>query len=122
VLDLRGRIVPVYDLAASLSIASEITDESKIVIVDSGAQVIGVIVDSVEEVLTIEHDQIDEAPTADQTLIDGIAKIDGRLIVILIRPSRHCWLAPEPPERSNPGGASSSTKMPIAGRAGLWSA
>ena len=53
VISLRGRIVPVYDLAARLGLASELTEQTKIVIVEAGAETAGVIVDSVEEVLTV---------------------------------------------------------------------
>jgi len=83
VISLRGRIVPVYDLAARLGVPSELTEHSKIVIVEAGAETAGVIVDGVEEVLTVADDQIQDAPGADTTLIDSIAKIDTRLVVLL---------------------------------------
>jgi len=83
VISLRGRIVPVYDLAARLGLASELTDETKIVIVEAGSETAGVIVDGVEEVLTVEDQQLQDAPGADTTLIDAIAKIDSRLVVLL---------------------------------------
>ena len=70
VISLRGRIVPVYDLAARLS-------------VESGDETAGVIVDDVDEVLTIEDVQIEEIPSADATLIDSIAKVGDRLVVLL---------------------------------------
>ena len=83
VISLRGRIVPVYDLAARLGIPSELTEHTKIVIVEAGSETAGVIVDGVEEVLTVEDQQMQDAPGADTTLIDSIAKIDNRLIVLL---------------------------------------
>jgi purine-binding chemotaxis protein CheW len=83
VISLRGRIVPVYDVAARLGIASELTEQSKIVIVEAGAETAGVIVDTVEEVLTVSNDQIEEAPGADSTMIESIVRIDERLIVVL---------------------------------------
>ena len=83
VISLRGRIVPVYDLAARLGLASELTEQTKIVIVEGGSETAGVIVDGVEEVLTVEDEQIQEAPGADTTLIESIAKIDDRLVVLL---------------------------------------
>ncbi|MBV9606593.1 MAG: purine-binding chemotaxis protein CheW [Solirubrobacterales bacterium] len=86
VISLRGRIVPVYDLAARLGVPSELTEQTKIVIVEAGSETAGVIVDGVEEVLTVEDDQMQEAPGADTTLIDSIAKIGNRL-VILLKPS-----------------------------------
>jgi len=83
VISLRGRIVPVYDLAARLGVPSEPTEQTKIVIVEAGSETAGVIVDGVEEVLTVEDDQMQEAPGADSTLIDSIAKIGTRLVVLL---------------------------------------
>lgn len=83
VISLRGRIVPVYDLAARLGVPSELTEHTKIVIVEAGNETAGVIVDGVEEVLTVEDEQMQEAPGADTTLIDSIAKIGTRLVVLL---------------------------------------
>ena len=83
VISLRGRIVPVYDLAARLGVTSELSEQTKIVIVETESETAGVIVDDVEEVLTVEDNQIEEIPGADSTLIDSIAKIGDRLVVIL---------------------------------------
>ena len=83
VISLRGRIVPVYDLAARLGVSSELTEQTKIVIVEAGSETAGVIVDGVEEVLTVEDEQIEDAPGADATLIDSIAKVGDRLVVLL---------------------------------------
>ena len=83
VISLRGRIVPVYDLASRLGIRSELTEQTKIVIVEAGSETAGVIVDGVEEVLTVEDEQMQDAPGADTTLIDSIAKIGDRLVVLL---------------------------------------
>jgi purine-binding chemotaxis protein CheW len=73
----------VYDVAARLGITSELTEHSKIVIVEAGAETAGVIVDTVEEVLTVTADQIEEAPGADSTMIEAIVRIDERLIVLI---------------------------------------
>ncbi|MGA2013867.1 MAG: chemotaxis protein CheW [Solirubrobacteraceae bacterium] len=83
VISLRGRIVPVYDVAARLGIASEVSEHTKIVIVEAGAETAGVIVDSVEEVLTVSDDQIEDAPGADMSMIEAIVRIDDRLVVLL---------------------------------------
>ncbi len=83
VISLRGRIVPVYDLAARLGVPSELTEQTKIVIVEAGSETAGVIVDGVEEVLTVEDEHMQEAPGADTTLIESIAKIGNRLVVLL---------------------------------------
>jgi purine-binding chemotaxis protein CheW len=83
VISLRGRIVPVYDVATRLGLTSELSEQSKIVIVEAGAETAGLIVDGVEEVLTVSDDQIEEAPGADSTMIEAIVRVDDRLIVLL---------------------------------------
>jgi purine-binding chemotaxis protein CheW len=83
VISLRGRIVPVYDLAARLGLSSELTDQTKIVIVEAGDETAGVIVDEVDEVLTVEDSDFEEVPGADSELIDAIAKLGDRLVVLL---------------------------------------
>jgi purine-binding chemotaxis protein CheW len=83
VLSLRGRILPVYDLAARLGIASEVSEHSKIVIVETGSETTGVIVDDVDEVLTVEAEQFEEVASANPTLIDAIVKVGDRLVVLL---------------------------------------
>jgi purine-binding chemotaxis protein CheW len=83
VISLRGRIVPVYDVAARLGLTSALSEHSKIVIVEAGGEIAGVIVDTVEEVLTVSGDQIEEAPGADPAMIESIIRVDDRLIVLL---------------------------------------
>lgn len=84
VISLRGKIVPVYDLAARLGVASSEPKESaKIVIVETAADMAGVIVDDVEEVLTVDTEQLEDVPAADTTSIEAIAKIDDRLVILL---------------------------------------
>ena len=83
VISLRGKIVPVYDLAGRLGVDSVVGDESKIVIVETAEQTVGIVVDGVDEVMTIEEDQLEQVPGADTALMDSIAKIDDRLVLLL---------------------------------------
>ena len=83
VISLRGRIVPVYDLAARLRLRSEVTEQTKIVIVEAASETAGVIVDGVEEVLTVEQEQTEDVPGTDSALIECIVKGDDRLVVLL---------------------------------------
>jgi purine-binding chemotaxis protein CheW len=83
VISLRGKIVPVCDLAARLGLSVGDEEHAKIVIVEADGRTAGVVVGEVEEVLTIEEAQIDAAPTAGTDCIDGIAKLDDRLVVLL---------------------------------------
>ena len=90
VISLRGQIVPVYDLASRLGASSEIGEHSKIVIVETEEQTVGVIVDAVDEVLTVEDDQLEAIPRADTTIMDSIAKLGERLVVLLNPSTTFC--------------------------------
>ncbi len=83
VISLRGKIVPVGDLAGRLGVSTTPTDDSKIVIIETPTQTLGMIVDAVDEVLSIEDDQLDTSTVTDRDIVRGIAKIDQRLVVIL---------------------------------------
>ena len=84
VISLRGKIIPVYDLAARLAQGHRASDEDrKIVIVQTAADMAGVIVDDVQEVLTVDLEQLEPLPSADNAWIESIAKVDDRLIVLL---------------------------------------
>ena len=88
VISLRGRIVPVYDLAARLGIAATIDEHTKIVIVETESETAGIVVDHVEEVLTVERDQIETVPGAANSS-DAIIKI-GEQLVVLLDPAGIC--------------------------------
>jgi purine-binding chemotaxis protein CheW len=83
VISLRGKIIPVCDLAARLGLAGERAESAKIVIVETADGTAGVIVDDVEEVLMLDDDQLDVVPGAGADFIEAIAKIDDRLVVLL---------------------------------------
>jgi purine-binding chemotaxis protein CheW len=79
VIGLRGKIIPIFDLASRMGLQDP--GSGKIVIVESGTGQVGVVVDEVEEVLTISSEQLEDGPASDA--IDAIAKIGDRLVVLL---------------------------------------
>jgi purine-binding chemotaxis protein CheW len=83
VIALRGKIIPVFDLAARLGLPDTGTEPGKIVIVETGTGEVGVMVDDVEEVLTTTSDQLEPVPIADAESIEAIAKIGDRLVILL---------------------------------------
>ncbi len=82
VIGLRGKIVPIYDLAARLGLTVD-SDCGKIVIVETGSEQVGVMVSDVEEVLTVSTDQLEDVPSANMDSIDAVAKIGDRLVILL---------------------------------------
>jgi purine-binding chemotaxis protein CheW len=83
VIGLRGRIIPIFDLAARLELAGAGGKHGKIVILETGGGQVGVTVDEVEEVLTVGSDRLEPVPTADTATIEAIARIDDRLVILL---------------------------------------
>jgi purine-binding chemotaxis protein CheW len=83
VIGLRGKIIPIFDLAARLELAATEREPGKIVILETGGGQVGVMVDEVEEVLTLDPEQLEPVPTANVDTIDAIAKIDDRLVILL---------------------------------------
>jgi purine-binding chemotaxis protein CheW len=83
VINLRGKIVPVCDLAQRLGLPTDRLDTAKIVIVETEVGTAGVIVDDVAEVLTVSVDQLEAVPSADSDYVEAIAKVDDRLAILL---------------------------------------
>jgi purine-binding chemotaxis protein CheW len=83
IIGLRGKIIPIFDLAARMELDRAGSEPGKIVIVETPAGQVGVMVDEVEEVLTVGPEQLDAVPTANRDSIEAIAKIEDRLVILL---------------------------------------
>ena len=92
VINLRGAVVPVVDLAARFGgKASEISKRSCIVIIEISdgelRQDIGIVVDAVSEVLEIPRSEIEPPPSFGAKIradfIDGMGKVAGKFVIIL---------------------------------------
>jgi purine-binding chemotaxis protein CheW len=86
VIGLRGKIIPIFDLAARMALEITGSEPGKIVIGESGTGQVGVMVDEVEEVLTVTSEQLEDVPTAASEAIEAIAKIEDRLVILLNPP------------------------------------
>lgn len=85
VMNLRGRIVPVFDLGLWLDAGCVHPDErSRIVVVERGDELIGVLVSAVEDVVTLGRDRIEPPLTgSDPGAIVGIARVGPSPTVLL---------------------------------------
>ena len=83
VISLRGKIIPVCDLAARLGLFRDAEGRANIVVVETDNGTAGVIVDEVQEVLTVDDTQLDAVPVAGAEFIEAVVKVDDRLIVLL---------------------------------------
>ena len=92
VINLRGRVVPVVDLAARFGLQeSEITRRSCIVMVELMVEdesvVLGIIADAVSQVLDLAESDIEPAPSfgtsVDTRFILGMAEAGKKFVIIL---------------------------------------
>ena len=88
VIDLRGVVVPVINLAEKLGISSQgVTKDTRIIIVGFNGGKIGILVDSVSEVLRVSNSSLERPPSIIQSVnaeyICGIIRNNNQLIVVL---------------------------------------
>lgn len=91
IVNLREEIMPIIDLKIFLNLgSSEETEETKIIVMKQNEQILGILVDEVQEVLRISKKMIKTSDALEHKLknefISGIAKVKGRLIILLDLP------------------------------------
>ena len=88
IINLRGNVISVLNTREKFALPeSEVTDDTRIVILEVGKQVIGILVDSVAEVISLQSSDVDIAPNVgnDETakFIEGVSNKDGELLILL---------------------------------------
>lgn len=88
VINLRGRIIPVVDLAARFGLeCAERGTQSRIVVAAAADTRVGLVVDGVSEVLMVDESAIEPTPPVatgvDAAYVRGIARLDERLVILL---------------------------------------
>lgn len=87
-VNLRGKTIPVVDLRTRFHVGNVTDDDNtRIIVVESDAGVVGVVVDAVREVITLDPQEVDSAPALvsdlDTDFVRGVAKTSGGLITLL---------------------------------------
>src|SRR5689334_21636360 len=63
VINLRGAVLPIMDLAARLGLGpTQPSERSVIIVLQSGARMVGLLVDAVSDIISVDHDQIQPPP------------------------------------------------------------
>jgi purine-binding chemotaxis protein CheW len=88
IINLRGNVVTVIDTRTRFGLeGSEVSDNSRIVIIEADKQVIGILVDSVAEVVYLKASEIDTAPNVgnDESakFIQGVTNREGELLILV---------------------------------------
>ena len=88
IINLRGNVVTVIDTRARFGLPpADVTDNTRIVIIESDEQVVGILVDSVAEVVYLKSSEIDSAPNVgteeSAKFIQGVSNRDGELLILV---------------------------------------
>ncbi len=88
IINLRGNVVTVIDTRSRFGLMQgEISDNTRIIVIESERQVIGILVDSVAEVVYLRSSEIDTTPSVgtDESakFIQGVSNRDGKLLILV---------------------------------------
>jgi purine-binding chemotaxis protein CheW len=88
IINLRGNVVTVIDTRERLGLSNkEVDDSTRIVIIESDKQVVGILVDSVAEVVDLRMSEVESAPNVgndeSSKYIQGVATRNGELLILV---------------------------------------
>ncbi len=85
VINLRGTVLPIIDLAARLGVgATEPTSRHVIIVLQVEGQVVGLLADAVSDIMTVKAEEMHATPNVDsetaKLFVKGILAVDERMI------------------------------------------
>ena len=88
IINLRGNVVTVIDTRHRFGLdPGEITDNTRVVIIEADKHVVGILVDSVAEVVYLRQSEIESAPNigSDDSakFIQGVCHKNGELLILI---------------------------------------
>ena len=88
VINLRGRVIPVFNLHKKFNLeGGEVTRSARVVVVEVNGISIGMLVDGVSEVVKISENIIEQPSDIisdiEEEYLSGIAKLEERLVILL---------------------------------------
>ena len=88
IINLRGNVVTVIDTRQRFGLPSaEVTEQTRIVIIEADRQVVGILVDSVAEVVYLRQSEIETAPNVgtDESakFIQGVCNKNDELLILV---------------------------------------
>ncbi len=89
VINLRGLVIPIFDLRSRFGQGVTQANEKNVVIVLAvGKRTLGILVDAVSDILNVNNDQIKSAPSSNETgindaYVNGLISIAEKMVVLL---------------------------------------
>ncbi len=88
VMNLRGAVIPIYDLSARFGLeTTEASERNVVIVVSSAGKPVGLLAESVSEIISINPEEIQETPPVDSRntmeYIQGIISHDDTTVRII---------------------------------------
>jgi purine-binding chemotaxis protein CheW len=88
IINLRGNVVTVIDTRQRFGLdTAEVTDNTRIVIIEADKQVVGILVDSVAEVVYLRQSEVETAPNVGNEesakFIQGVCNKNNELLILV---------------------------------------
>ncbi len=88
VINLRGKVIPIIDLRKRFGLQARGHDKNtRIIVIEISAMIVGFVVDSVSEVLRIPAGTVEPPPPVvaglESEYISGVGKLEDRLLILL---------------------------------------
>lgn len=88
VLNLRGIVIPIFDLRARFGgPLTQATEKNVIVIMAVGERIAGLLVDAVSDILTVQPNEIKSSPNDEinihERFVNGLIAVEERMVVLL---------------------------------------
>ncbi|WP_315782024.1 MULTISPECIES: chemotaxis protein CheW [unclassified Bradyrhizobium] len=88
VINLRGIIVPIFDLRARFGVGVTIpTNMHVVIIVAAGTRTVGLLVDTVSDIISVDPKEIREVPDmgmpVEDQFLEGLVAIENRMVTLV---------------------------------------
>lgn len=88
VMNLRGLIIPIFDLRARFTgTLTEATPKHVAIVLAAGERTVSILADTVSDILTVGSEEIKPSPevdtTVDQRYVCGLIAVENRMVVVL---------------------------------------
>lgn len=89
VINLRGLVIPIFDLRIRFSQGkTEATEKHVVIVVNVGSRTVGILVDSVSDILTVKESDIKDNPSSSETgleegYVSGLISHNDKMVIVL---------------------------------------
>jgi purine-binding chemotaxis protein CheW len=88
IINLRGSVVTIIDARLRFGLpGGEVTENTRIVVIETGTHVVGIMVDSVAEVVYLRQSEIDHPPSVgndeNSKYIQGVCNKNNELLILI---------------------------------------